>query len=36
MSHIDPLKVLTGAGIALVVGATVIIIGLNTLNWALA
>lgn len=36
MSHIDPAKVLLGAGIALVVGATVIIVGLNTLHWALA
>ena len=35
MSHIDPAKVLTVAGIALVVGATIIIVGLNALNWAL-
>lgn len=35
MSTIEPAKVLTLAGIALIFGAAVIIVGLNVVHWAL-
>ena len=34
-THVDPATVLTGAGIALAIGAAIIIAGLTSLNWAL-
>jgi hypothetical protein len=33
-SNIEPAKIMTVAGIALIMGAAVVIVGLSALNWA--
>ncbi len=35
ISQIEPSRIMTIAGIALVVGAAVVIVGLNVLHWTL-